>query len=142
MCDSGTNLMRLRHGPDGEPGKDPNGEQGEDQDETEEDLNETFPNCDRHSRDDPLRLPNIHGRAATIDTVNGHVLLVVNEEPLHLPPARGGDQAGCSTTFTLPGGCEERSHQTPRCCFLSSGKHGSQSSHKVKAPMTRIPLGF
>ena len=92
------------HGHHGEPGQDPDGEQGEDQDETEEDLNETFPNCDRHSRDDPLRLPNIHGRAATIDTVNGHVLLVVNEEPLHLPPTRGGDQAGCSTAFTLPGG--------------------------------------
>ena len=123
--------MRLRHGHYGEPGKDPDGEQSEDQDETAKDLDSTFPNCDRHSRYDPLRLPDIHGWPSTSLTSDRYILLAFNEEPLSLPSARGGDQASCSTAFPLPGGGEERPHAPPCCRLFSTGQHCSQSSHKV-----------
>ena len=82
MCDSGTNLMHLRHGPDGEPGKDPNGEQSEDQDEAAEDLDAAFPNRDRHGGDDALRLLDLHGRITKSFHPNGHFLLALHQVQL------------------------------------------------------------
>ena len=133
--------MHLRHGHYGEPGKDPDGEQSENQDETTKDLNSAFPNSDRHGCYDPLRLPDIHGRSSASDTSDGTVLVAVDEEPLGLPPPRGGDEAGRSSTFPVPGGGEERPHAAPRCRLLSAGKHCSQSSYKVP-DLHILLLGF
>ena len=82
MCDNGTSLMHLRHGADGEPGKDPNGEQGEDQDEAAEDLDPAFPNRDRHGGDDALRLLDLHGRDTKSFHPNGHLLLALHKVQL------------------------------------------------------------
>ena len=133
--------MHLRHGHYGEPGKDPDGEQGEDQDETAKDLNSTFPNSDRHGRYDPLRLPDFHGWPSTSLTSDRYILLAFNQKPLSLPSTRGGDQASCTTAFPLPGGGEERPHAAPCCRLLSAGKHRSQSSYKVP-DLHILLLGF
>ena len=125
--------MHRSHGHYGEPWKDPDCEQSEDQDETEKDLNSAFPNCDCHDRHDPLRLPDIHGWPSTSDTSDRYILLAFNKEPLSLPSTRGGDEAGCSSAFSLPGGGAERPHETPCCRLLSTGQHRCQSSHKVRA---------
>ena len=74
--------MHLGHGPDGEPGKDPNGEQGEDQDEAAENLNPAFPNRDRHGGDDALRLLDLHGRITKSFHPNGHFLLALHQVQL------------------------------------------------------------
>ena len=132
--------MQLRHGHYGEPGKDPDGEQSEDQDETTKDLNSTFPNSDRHSGYDPLRLPDIHGWPSKIDTSDRHILLAVNEEPLCLPPTGREHPTGCSSAFSLPGRSEERPNAAPCCRLLSTSQHCSQSSHKV--PTLNLLLGF
>ena len=107
MCDSGTNLMHLRHGPemhlrhgpDGEPGKDPNGEQGEDQDEAAQDLDPAFPNRDRHGGDDALRLFDLHGRITKSFHPNGHFLLALHQVQLCQQGLASHCQAKTTITF-------------------------------------------
>jgi len=130
MCDSGTNLMHLRHGPDGEPGKDPNGEQGEDQDEAAEDLNPAFPNRDRHGGDDALRLLDLHGRITKSFHPNGHFLLALHQESFGVLETRGNDPLGLPTAVPVPGRGAKRSHKTSCGGLLCTSKHSSQSCHK------------